>query len=717
MRKLASIQRIWDIVPIEGADRIELAKVLGWQCVVNKGQFEKYDMCVYFEIDSFLPIKPEFEFLRKSSYKDSPILGEGFRLKTQTFRKQISQGLVLPLTILPEGEYALNQDVTEILGVRKWEIEERATTGGTVVGELPSCVPFTDETRCFVGKTKIITENGLIRISDLVNKKQNYKVLTYNEETQNLEWEKVVGYYKRTSLEPTCTLRFPFRYNSNRTNSITGSLNHPIMTQNGWKKMGDISLDDVVFLQTESYDKDVLQYIAGMLIGDSHMMVDNRLQNDGKSYNKRRIAFSQGEKQLNYLLEKLRILNANVSLRNSKSGYCSNNVYQTSIYIDDTIEEWLYYLFKNSKKMEITSEYIKYLTPISFAFWYMDDGSLHKYNNNSWESHISLATESFTREENELLILRLKDFGVEAKICEENKNNKQYFYIHLNAESTKIFQSLIAGYIFPEMRYKLDDEFKDVEYLLDGVVIKKKRRLIGVHVIDKIIKSPPLHATNNVLYNIETEYNHNYFASGILVHNCQACPALINEFKGKGYYITTKMDGSSHSICITNDGVFHVTGHNYEYKDDGSSSFYEFVKKKDLESKLRFVMEEYGWSEAVVQGEFCAPGIQNNRLRLSEPEWYVFTFILDGERQDMSSTHWIAGKLKVPMVPIEEIGDDFPSRYPTVESVLARADGEYPNGGAKEGIVIRPVEPEYCELISAPLSMKAVNNKYLLKEK
>ena len=57
-RKLARIQKIYQIEPIEGADRIELAYVLGWQCVVNKGQFKPMDLAVYFEIDSFLPIRP-----------------------------------------------------------------------------------------------------------------------------------------------------------------------------------------------------------------------------------------------------------------------------------------------------------------------------------------------------------------------------------------------------------------------------------------------------------------------------------------------------------------------------------------------------------------------------------------------------------------------------------------------------------------------------------
>ena len=149
MRKLASIQRIWKIEPIEGADRIELAHVLGWQCVVNKGQFQPMDIGVYFEIDSFLPVRPEFEFMRASSYKKTDIMGEGFRLRTMRFRGQISQGLLLPLNQFPEisDDVEVGEDVSELLKVRKWEIEERATTGGTVIGTLPYDIPHTDETR------------------------------------------------------------------------------------------------------------------------------------------------------------------------------------------------------------------------------------------------------------------------------------------------------------------------------------------------------------------------------------------------------------------------------------------------------------------------------------------------------------------------------------------------------------------------------------------
>lgn len=344
MRKLASVQRVWKIEPIEGADRIELAHILGWQCVVNKGQFKPMDLGAYFEIDSFLPIRPEFEFLRSTSYKNTNIMGEGFRLKTQRFRGQISQGLLLPLNIFPEIPEGIDEgcDITELLGVRKWEIEERATTGGTIVGNLPYDVPHTDETRV------------------------------------------------------------------------------------------------------------------------------------------------------------------------------------------------------------------------------------------------------------------------------------------------------------------------------------------------------------------------------------QEAPELIQEFAGLEYYISTKMDGSSHSISVDENG-FHVTGHNYEYRNDGSCAFYRLVNERKYQDKIEGFVSENGLKTLTIQGEFCAPGIQKNRLRLTRPEWYVFTIRENGKRVGLNRMLEVCSEIGLIHVPIEEVGVGLPEKYPTVEALLERADGEYPNGGKKEGIVIRPTEPVFSYTVSGSLSMKVVSNKYLLK--
>ena len=126
-------------------------------------------------------------------------------------------------------------------------------------------------------------------------------------------------------------------------------------------------------------------------------------------------------------------------------------------------------------------------------------------------------------------------------------------------------------------------------------------------------------------------------------------------------------------------------------------------------------MKEHGLKTLTIQGEFCAPGILKNRLKLTKPEWYVFTVREDGKRVGLDRMLEVCDTLSFDHVPIEERGMDLPSKYPTVEALLERADGDYPKGGKKEGIVIRPTEPVFCPLISASLSMKVVSNKYLLK--
>ena len=148
-RKLASIQVIRDIRPIEGADAIELAIINDWQVVVAKNVGHQIgDHVVYCEIDSFLPIQEEFEFLRKSSYKKMADQ-EGFRLKTIKLRGQVSQGLILPMSIFGDFGWTAYEglDVTERLGIVKYEPPIPAELAGKVKGNFPSFIPKTDEER------------------------------------------------------------------------------------------------------------------------------------------------------------------------------------------------------------------------------------------------------------------------------------------------------------------------------------------------------------------------------------------------------------------------------------------------------------------------------------------------------------------------------------------------------------------------------------------
>lgn len=120
-RKLVTIEKILELNPIEGADVIESALVRGWNVVVKKGEFKVGDKVLYFEIDSFLPVRPEYEFLLKGGKPKKMIVGgkevEGIRLRTIKLRGSVSQGLVMPCRL--KGD--VGEDVSDKLGVIKWE--------------------------------------------------------------------------------------------------------------------------------------------------------------------------------------------------------------------------------------------------------------------------------------------------------------------------------------------------------------------------------------------------------------------------------------------------------------------------------------------------------------------------------------------------------------------------------------------------------------------
>jgi RNA ligase (TIGR02306 family) len=155
MRRLASIQKIEDLRPIEGADAIEMASVLGWEVVVKKGEFTVGDLCVYCEIDSILPKDNEhFAFLESKKW----------RIKTIRLRGQISQGICFPLSILPEvrSGLLLEDDVTEALSIVQYDPEVHSghkALAGNAKGLFPSFIPKTDETRiqtCFKDLTEFL---------------------------------------------------------------------------------------------------------------------------------------------------------------------------------------------------------------------------------------------------------------------------------------------------------------------------------------------------------------------------------------------------------------------------------------------------------------------------------------------------------------------------------------------------------------------------------
>ena len=284
-RSLAYIQTVHDIQPIAGADNIELIHVNAWTLIAKKGEFQDGDKCVFFEIDSKLPAdNPAFAFLAAKHYK----------VKTYKLGKfgVVSQGLALPLSALPEIDPAieLNTDVTGLLKVEysvrednyrkaedpviarfkkyksehpkfysnrfikwlmrfKWFSKLQVRLHGGKMSEkynFPTqYVSKTDEERCLIGDTKILTNYGPLRIADIVNKRLTVNVASYNLERQEIEYKPITATSVIKCEEPMIKITVPYKPNCDRKNIIICTLDHKFYVAPGvYKEACKLTTDD-----------------------------------------------------------------------------------------------------------------------------------------------------------------------------------------------------------------------------------------------------------------------------------------------------------------------------------------------------------------------------------------------------------------------------------------------------------------------------------------
>ncbi len=147
MRKLASIVRVDDIIAIPKADAIELARISGWQCVVKKGEFNVGDVAIYLEIDAAPPDTDAFRWLWQKKDDAAPTpRPTSLRIRTIKLRGALSQGLLLPVKAYGCEGIDLGVDVSERLGITKYEPPAPVGVGG-FRAPFPAMVPKTDEMR------------------------------------------------------------------------------------------------------------------------------------------------------------------------------------------------------------------------------------------------------------------------------------------------------------------------------------------------------------------------------------------------------------------------------------------------------------------------------------------------------------------------------------------------------------------------------------------
>jgi len=170
-RHLVSVQKIIDIKPIDGADLIAAYKVNGWWVVDQVDKYHINDLILFAEIDSWIPttIAP---FLSKGKVPHEYYGVAGERLRTVRLKKQLSQGLLMPISILDSfdnKEWTEGDNVTDLLGIQKWEAPIIPQLAGVMKGNFPAFILKTDQIRL---------QNIQQEITDAFNNKDEFEVTT-----------------------------------------------------------------------------------------------------------------------------------------------------------------------------------------------------------------------------------------------------------------------------------------------------------------------------------------------------------------------------------------------------------------------------------------------------------------------------------------------------------------------------------------------------------
>jgi len=761
-RSLAHIEIVKDITPIEGYDRVALATILGWKVIINKEELHIGDKCVYFEIDSLVnPSDERFSFMEKRKYK----------VKTLKMCGCVSQGLAMPLSQFPElGDLEVGTDVTEKLKVTYYNPDDRQRKSSStkikdksnilyklypnlfkkkffkwlmkkklgkkliffVFGrkihyvEMKSRFPLkivkTDETRCLVANTKVMTENGQERIGMIVNSKMDVLVKTYNFNNNSFEYKKIID-YQRLDKEPIIKITWSksispnkiVNFTSNNSNSISCTMDHRLLTNNGYKKASDITLDDKLMMVEECYTEDAMKLFYGFSIGDGCLLIDKRSQGTNG-----RIAFTHGKKQENYLKEKLRLLSVkNDNLYEFRGGYENNALVRGCTPADKNFTRLLFEdeAIKNGKLFR-SEKFCKRLTPVSLAFWYLDDGTI-RHKDDGLSPTIEFSTHSETEEEVRNLMRTLQRFGIESTRYSAYRNSKFIGYtIRLNADDTYHFLDLIKNYIPYSMRWKTISKFADVEYCLENVHYEKTEMFIPATIIS-IEETEPQY-----VYDITVEGNHNFISNGILSHNCENIPFILEGEKNKSkcYSVTEKLDGTSTTFFLEKyrgKYEFGVCSRNVRQLDPYQETYFtttsglvqnvywEMAFKYSIKDKLIDIAEKTGAKFLYLQGETIGQKIQGNPYKLNDRQFYAFNLVIDDKRYENYELFKVCDKYDIPHVPLIFMGCFLPNTMEELKEV-ATGNSQINRNVLREGLV-------YREFGNSQFSFKNVSREYLLK--
>lgn len=384
---------------------------------------------------------------------------------------------------------------------------------------------------CMSYGTRVTLADGTQeKIGKIVNGRLDVEVLSYNPETDRVEPRRIVNWFDNGNADQF--LQFTVaKAGGNGKAQFAATANHLIQTPGGWREARELSPGDRVLLaEPRRLSAQQWQVILGSLMGDGSIS-PNRHHRSGV-----RFRLGHGSQQEDYLEWKVSQL-ANVEHtvgRNVKG----------SVFADFTplaeLNELREAVYLGDGKKHLSWEYLKALTPLALAVWYLDDGCLTVRSRGVQErtrggtGRIEVCVEAMSEGTRERLVQYLRDtHDLDVKLTKRGRRQTAVLQF-TTAASTK-FQELVAPYVPPSMEQKLLPRFRG-RCTTEPQFVDSELRPVPARVLDVHVK-PRTRSMRR--YDIEVEGNHCYFVDGVMVHNS---PETTSGGRALKFYSSVRLD-------------------------------------------------------------------------------------------------------------------------------------------------------------------------------
>jgi recombination protein RecA len=384
---------------------------------------------------------------------------------------------------------------------------------------------------CMSYGTRITLADGTQeKIGKIVNQRMNVEVLSYDPVTCQIVPRKIVNWFDNGPAD--YFLQFTVaKAGGNGRAQFAATENHLVRTPGGWRSAGElIAGDRLLITEPHRLSDQQMQVVLGSLMGDGNLSPNVR----GRSGTRFRLG--HGAKQAAYLDWKVSLLG---NIECSRTVNAKGAVFADFRPLPELAELHDAVYFGDGKK-HLSWDYLKALTPLALAIWYMDDGSFTLRSKGLQErtqggsGRIEICVEAMSPGSRERLVQYLRDSrGLDVRL--RAAGSRQKAVLVFSTAGTEKFQKLVAPYVPPSMEYKLLPRFRGRFSVLPQFA-EPELRLQPAPILDIHVK-PRARSMNR--FDIEVEGNHNYFVDGVMVHNS---PETTTGGKALKFYASIRLD-------------------------------------------------------------------------------------------------------------------------------------------------------------------------------